>query len=65
MSIDLTNGNKTFEVTTVVTRNGERYMGPIVEVTARDESHAKEVAKQHGHESNSYFPPRQTRVRYR
>lgn len=55
--IDLRPGTNDFRVTTVVTRGGTDYMGPEVIVTARDEEHAKQVAKQAGHRSNSYFPP--------
>ena len=55
--IDLRPGQHDYRVTTVVTRNNQRYMGPEVIVTARDEEHAKQVAAQHGHESNPHFPP--------
>lgn len=55
--IDLTDGKRTYDVSTTVVRNGERYMGPTVRVTARDENHAKEVAAKAGHQSNPYFPP--------
>lgn len=64
MAIDLRPGEHDFVVTTVVQgpngKHDER-MGPEVIVTARDEEHAKQVAKEHGHKSNSYFPPKKLR----
>ena len=56
---DLRPGTKDFRVTTKVERGGQWYMGDDVIVTARDESHAAEVAKQNGYVPNEHFPPQQ------
>lgn len=53
MAVDLRKGDKEFRVST--SRNG--YMGPDVLVTARDESHAKEIVTKAGHKPNPHFPP--------
>lgn len=60
MAIDLTQGDRTYNVTTqVVGPNGkhDRCMGPEVLVTARDAEHAKQIAAEHGHEPNPHFLP--------
>lgn len=55
--IDLRPGQKEFRVTTKVQRNGTWYMGPQVLLNARDAIHAEQVARDHGHVVNEYFPP--------
>lgn len=64
MAIDLRPGEHDFTVTTQVQGPGNKYdkrMGPEVVVRARDEAHAEQVAREHGHEPNPHFPPRRHR----
>lgn len=59
--IDLTKGSKEFVVPTSIVRDGVAYMGPDVKVTARDASHAKEVASGAGHQPNPNFGLREVK----
>ncbi len=63
MAIDLRPGYDDFRVTTQVGERNDKRMGPVVIVRARDAEHAKEVAVQHGHDPNPYFPPEKVRQR--
>jgi hypothetical protein len=63
VAIDLRPGDNDFRVTTQVKRDNNWYMGPEVIVTARDEEHAKEIARSKGHEPNPHFPPEKIRKR--
>lgn len=57
--VDLRSGTREFEVPT----KHDGYMGPDVKVTARDETHAKEIVKNAGYSVNEHFAIKEIKQR--